>query len=117
MQAINFCYWLQGFFELNSFNGKNLEISIEQAAIIQCHLNLVFKHEIDPDVFKNKTKEEIAEYIAIHSGAKRGDKIISKDDFEKILKKIEEDKKLDKKDSSILDEVKTDSIITTQFNC
>ena len=44
MNTIDFCFWLQGYFEIN---GKN-DITQEQAEIIKKHLNLVFKHEIDP---------------------------------------------------------------------
>ena len=44
MNTIDFCFWLQGYFEIN---GK-AEITREQAKIIKNHLNLVFKHEIDP---------------------------------------------------------------------
>ena len=44
MNTIDFCYWLQGYFELS----PGTEISKEQAEVIQNHLNLVFKHEIDP---------------------------------------------------------------------
>ena len=44
MNTIDFCFWLQGYFEISG--GK--EISQEQAEVIQNHLNLVFKHEIDP---------------------------------------------------------------------
>jgi len=44
MNTIDFCFWLQGYFEISG----DTEISKEQAKIIQNHLNLVFKHEIDP---------------------------------------------------------------------
>ncbi len=44
MNTIDFCFWLQGYFEIN---GK-AEINSEQAEVIKNHLNLVFKHEIDP---------------------------------------------------------------------
>jgi len=44
MNTIDFCFWLQGYFEIS--NGG--EISKEQAEIIKNHLSLVFKHEIDP---------------------------------------------------------------------
>lgn len=44
MNTIDFCYWLQGYFEISG----NTEISKEQAEVIKNHLNLVFKHEIDP---------------------------------------------------------------------
>lgn len=44
MNTIDFCFWLQGYFEISGSN----EISADQVKIIQDHLNLVFKHEIDP---------------------------------------------------------------------
>lgn len=47
MKARDFCYWLQGFFELNSnITGLN----VNQTICIRNHLNLVFKHEIDPSM-------------------------------------------------------------------
>jgi len=45
MKSRDFCYWLQGFFELNE--GK-VELSATQVAHIRDHLNMVFIHEIDP---------------------------------------------------------------------
>lgn len=45
MQSRDFCYWLQGYFELHK--GTD-ELTMEQANTIRNHLNLVFKHEIDP---------------------------------------------------------------------
>ena len=44
MYSQDFCYWLQGYFEIS---GTKM-INEEQAEIIMNHLNLVFKHEIDP---------------------------------------------------------------------
>jgi hypothetical protein len=44
MNAVDFCFWLQGSFEVNGVG----DLSKEQAQVIQNHLNLVFKHEIDP---------------------------------------------------------------------
>ena len=44
MNAIDFCYWLQGHFELN----PDISMTPEQTKLIKNHLNLVFKHEIDP---------------------------------------------------------------------
>jgi len=44
MNSIDFCYWLQGNFELN----PDAPVTPEQIKIIKNHLNLVFKHEIDP---------------------------------------------------------------------
>ena len=37
-------YWLQGAFEVN----EGLELSQKQVTVIRNHLNMVFKHEIDP---------------------------------------------------------------------
>lgn len=44
MNSIDFCYWLQGYFELSD----EKELTEHQIDIIKNHLNLVFKHEIDP---------------------------------------------------------------------
>ena len=46
MKASEFCYWLQGYFELQPESTKPL--TTEQVEIIQRHLALVFKHDIDP---------------------------------------------------------------------
>lgn len=48
MKSRDFCYWLQGFFELNGQQMMGQVISNDQANVIQQHLALVFKHEIDP---------------------------------------------------------------------
>jgi hypothetical protein len=45
MTARDFCYWLQGFFEVT---GGNPKLTSEQAETIQRHLSLVFAHDIDP---------------------------------------------------------------------
>jgi hypothetical protein len=45
MQSRDFCFWLQGFFELS---GDPAAISADQTAIISRHLELVFRHEITP---------------------------------------------------------------------
>lgn len=47
MTSRDFCYWLQGFFELTNF-GNPATITEQQLIQIKNHLNLVFKHEIDP---------------------------------------------------------------------
>ena len=46
MKARDFCYWLQGYFELSE--SENDILTISQVKMIQRHLNMVFKHEIDP---------------------------------------------------------------------
>lgn len=47
MTSRDFCYWLQGFFELAK---PDAELTIEQKHTIKNHLALVFKHEIDPSM-------------------------------------------------------------------
>ena len=55
MNSQEFCYWLQGFFELcpdcSAFN-KN------QVQTIRNHLSLVFVHDIDPKTLQGKESPE-----------------------------------------------------------
>lgn len=49
MTSRDFCFWLQGFFEINGSDTANIKpLSFDQIGMIQRHLALVFKHEIDP---------------------------------------------------------------------
>lgn len=66
MKASEFCYWLQGYFEIKKA-GEPVDLSInqQQAEMIERHLALVFKHELDP---KQGTPEHQAELQAIHDG-------------------------------------------------
>lgn len=48
MTSRDFCYWLQGFFELTCADAHVDDISPKRMAVIRNHLNMVFKHEIDP---------------------------------------------------------------------
>ena len=50
MKSRDFCYWLQGFFELAA-GPPNGSLSAHQTQIIQRHLALVFKHDIDPQAY------------------------------------------------------------------
>lgn len=50
MTSRDFCYWLQGWFELNSTIDHREGASKETLAMIERHLALVFKHEIDPSM-------------------------------------------------------------------
>ena len=61
MTARDFVYWLQGYFELQ----KPVEIGENETRLIQRHLSLVFKHEIDPSMGDEKHQEELNK---IHSG-------------------------------------------------
>lgn len=61
MKSRDFCYWLQGLFEL----GKPTTLNEEQTTAIKQHLAMVFKHEIDPSM---GDKEHQATLDNIHSG-------------------------------------------------
>ena len=63
MTSRDFCYWLQGFFELQ---GTNQALTPEQVQIIKIHLKLVFLHEIDPSYSDNKVVQQI--FQNIHDG-------------------------------------------------
>ena len=54
MQAAQFCYWLQGYFELTEDDGG---LSLEQVKTIQNHLNLVFVHDLDPKEVEEKLQQ------------------------------------------------------------
>lgn len=59
MKSRDFCFWLQGFFEITGTN----TITESQSKMIRNHLNLVFKHEIDPSM-----PDPTGELQAIHDG-------------------------------------------------
>ena len=61
MTSRDFCFWLQGFFEVQ--NPK--EIDTEKTDMIKRHLNLVFKHEIDPSMGLEEHQNKLN---LIHSG-------------------------------------------------
>lgn len=63
MNEREFCYWLQGFFELNAV----AVITPEQTNVIRNHLNLVFTHAIDPSY-----SGDPATLQAIHDGKQIG---------------------------------------------
>lgn len=51
MTSREFCYWLQGYFEIESLVSNKPDqptLTTEQVQMIQRHLAMVFKHEIDP---------------------------------------------------------------------
>ena len=63
MNTIDFCYWLQGHFELN----PDAALTTEQTQIIKNHLKLVFKHEIDP-LRQTQTTTVVDVLDAAHNG-------------------------------------------------
>lgn len=49
MTARDFCYWLQGFIEVNGQNTHSLQtLTFEQFDCVKRHLSMVFAHDIDP---------------------------------------------------------------------
>lgn len=52
MTSRDFCYWLQGYFEITAIRAGKFEGNIgeDEIACIRNHLAMVFKHEIDPSM-------------------------------------------------------------------
>ena len=63
MTSKDFCYFLQGFFELSE---SNQALTVEQIKTIKNHLKLVFLYEIDPSYSDNKIVQQI--FQNIHDG-------------------------------------------------
>lgn len=61
MTSREFCYWLQGLFELS----ETKSLDEKQTELIRRHLNMVFAHEIDPSA---GTPEHQAKLSALHDG-------------------------------------------------
>lgn len=68
MKASEFCYWLQGYFEIS----KDDAITKEKVDIIKNHLSMVFVHDLDP-----KQQKELAASLKI-----------SEKDAEELLNKL-----------------------------
>lgn len=68
MKSVEFCYWLQGMFELQ----KPKNLNAEQTEAIKKHLALVFKHEIDPSYPEDQQQE----LNRIHRGRRIDDELI-----------------------------------------
>lgn len=64
MKSTEFCYWLQGWFELNDTIDHREGATKETLDVIRKHLDMVFYHEID----KNYPSEEQSNLNAIHQG-------------------------------------------------
>ena len=60
MRSRDFAFWLQGFFEV----ANPISIGSKETEMIKRHLNLVFKHEIDPSMGDEKHQQVLNE---IHS--------------------------------------------------
>lgn len=60
MSSVQFCFWLQGFFEL----ANPREMTPAQVEMVKKHLSLVFIHEIDPS-FPVEQQEQLNN---VHTG-------------------------------------------------
>lgn len=65
MTSRDFCYWLQGYFEIAV--PPIGELDKNQIECIRKHLALVFKHEIDPSAGSSQHQDILNE---IHEGKK-----------------------------------------------
>jgi len=61
MTSRDFCYWLQGVFEV----GDVKQLDARQTELVRRHLALVFKHEIDPSAGPPEHQKELDK---IHQG-------------------------------------------------
>ena len=59
MSSRDFCFWLQGYFEV----AEPDDMTKDQVRMVRNHLNLVFKHEIDPSM-----PDPTGELQVIHDG-------------------------------------------------
>lgn len=61
MTSRDFCYWLQGYFELSGVTTEinALPLTTGQVNTIRNHLAMVFKHEIDPSFGDKKHQQEL----------------------------------------------------------
>ena len=65
MKSRDFVYWLQGFFEIQALESEEVTLSKAQVECIQKHLNMVFHHEIDPEMGNANHQIKLSE---IHEG-------------------------------------------------
>ena len=62
MTSVQFCYWLQGLFEL----AETKTLDEKQVETIKNHLKLVFLYDIDPSYTDNPVVQQI--FQNIHDG-------------------------------------------------
>lgn len=71
MTSRDFCYWLQGYFEIHGNRPvqepqSTYNLNESQVEMIKNHLSMVFKHEIDPSM-GSKDHQDLL--MKIHQGA------------------------------------------------
>lgn len=87
MTSREFCYWLQGFFELQRASSQGAQGVVEplttaQAQVIQSHLNMVFKHEIDPSLGSIEHQGELS---SIHAQKPVAEISVTEDRVRKLI--------------------------------
>lgn len=66
MTSRDFCFWLQGFFELSEVElGEQTTLTISQTKMIKEHLALVFQHDIGKST---ENIDKLKTYIDSHIG-------------------------------------------------
>lgn len=60
MTSRDFCYWLQGYFELSGTGGQPL-MAGNQLEQVKAHLAMVFKHETDPSMGPPQKQEYLSQ--------------------------------------------------------
>lgn len=55
MTSRDFCFWLQGYLEI----AQPTSLEKSEVEMVQKHLNLVFKHEIDPSMGNQKHQKQL----------------------------------------------------------
>lgn len=81
MQSRDFCYWLQGFFEVGSMGGGTntpevAGLTSAQVSMIRNHLNMVFAHEIDPAMGDAKHQAQLNKIHSSPTNALPGSQIL-----------------------------------------
>ncbi len=63
MTSRDFCYWLQGYFEIHHAGLEKVQVNIglthERVQVIRNHLAMVFKHEIDPSMGDKQHQQDL----------------------------------------------------------
>lgn len=85
MTSRDFCFWLQGFFELQ---GSSVTLTTHQVDLIKKHLALVFKHEIDPSMGTDEHQKELNEIHSAFLGfTKEALENMSKEELKELINK------------------------------
>lgn len=60
MTSRDFCFWLQGFFEISGAEWTQTQpLCATKVDMIKKHLDLVFVHEIDPSMGDSKHQKDL----------------------------------------------------------